>query len=295
MKTRSSRLWLMAMVILGVALTAMAIWLNEHSRPLPGGVYTGDAAPREKTVRAEGRVACYPGAQVTVASEIAGLLVHVFAEENECVEKGTVVAELKSDELRAAQAEAQARVVELDAELDLARHDRDRSQQLLSSHTVSQQEFDRSLRDLTVMQARRLSAVATVTRLEAALAQTRILAPISGRVLRRHVHAGESVAACAPVATIADLGRTRIEAEVDEYDASLIRVGQKVRITAEGFAGHSWAGQVEEVPSVLVDKGSQPRDPARPVDVRVLLAKIAFTAPAPLKLGQRVEVEILID
>ena len=35
-----------------------------------------------------------------------------------------------------------------------------------------------------------------------------------------------------------------------------------------------------------------PRDPARPVDVRVLRVKIAFSEMTTLKLGQRVEVEI---
>ena len=35
------------------------------------------------------------------------------------------------------------------------------------------------------------------------------------------------------------------------------------------------------------------RDPARPIDVRVLSVKIAFGGPTPLKLGQRVEVQIM--
>jgi hypothetical protein len=84
----------------------------------------------------------------------------------------------------------------------------------------------------------------------------------------------------------------RIEAEVDEYDADLVKVGAPVKITAEGFPGQTWRGVVEEVPSVVVDKGLEPRDPSRPVDVRVLLVKIAFQEATPLKLGQRAEVEI---
>lgn len=295
MRTRATHLLLVFLGVLGLVLTGIALWLNgQNSKRLTGGEPT-EPSSRETQVRAEGRIACYPGAQVAVASEITGLLVKVFVEEGQCVEKGALIAELKSDELRAAQAEAQARVGELEAELGLAQQDRDRNQQLLDSHTISQQEFDRAQRDVAVIQARRASAEATVTRLQATLAQTRIRAPISGAVVKRHVQPGESIAACASVVTIADLDRIRVEAEVDEYDAALIQVGQTVRITAEGFPGKSWLGRVEEVPSVLVDKGSLPRDPARPVDVRVLLAKIAFTEPPPLKLGQRVEVEIQLD
>ncbi len=240
-------------------------------------------------------MACYPGSQVEIASEMAGLVVRLLAEENQSVKKGALIAELKSDELRASLAEAQARVTELDAELDLVEHDLKRNRQLLADHMISQQEFDRSSRDLAVVRARRLSAVATITRLEATLAQTRVLAPIDGVVIHRIVQPGQSIEAYARLATIADLSHVRVEAEVDEYDAGRIRVGQAVKITAEGFPGQCWSGKVEEVPGVVVDKGLQPRDPARPVDVRVLLAKVAFDTLTPLKLSQRVELEIAGD
>ena len=36
----------------------------------------------------------------------------------------------------------------------------------------------------------------------------------------------------------------------------------------------------------------RPEDPGRPTDSRVMLVKIAMAEPTPLKLGQRVEVEI---
>ncbi len=281
---------------LGIALAVTTALENGRLSGKEDPKTTTGSQPRPAaTVRAEGRVTCYPGAQVVVASEMAGLVVHMPAEENQGVEKGTLLAELKSDQLRASLAEAQARVTEVEAELSLAEQELQRNRQLLTTRTISQQELDRSVRDVAVVSARRLSAAATVARLEAMLSQTRVLAPIKGVVLRRHVQPGEGIEAYAPVATVADLSRVRVEAEIDEYDAAGIRAGQGAKITAEGFPGQSWKGTVEEVPGVVVDKGLQPRDPARPVDVRVLLAKIALSFPTPLKLGQRVEVEISSD
>ena len=107
-----------------------------------------------------------------------------------------------------------------------------------------------------------------------------------------HVEPGEGINAHTALATLADLNRVRIEAEVDEYDAGRGQNGARVRITAEGFPAKSWNGIVEEVPDGVVEKGLQPRDPSRPVDVRVLRVKIALTNATPLKLGQRVAVEI---
>ncbi len=156
----------------------------------------------------------------------------------------------------------------------------------------SAEDSERTQRDLDVVRARRSSALATITRIEAEIAKTRILAPFKDTVLRRHVEPGEGINAHTALATLADLNRVRIEAEVDEYDAGRGQNGARVRITAEGFPAKSWNGIVEEVPDGVVEKGLQPRDPSRPVDVRVLRVKIALTNATPLKLGQRVAVEI---
>ena len=99
--------------------------------------------------------------------------------------------------------------------------------------------------------------------------------------------------ATARLATIADLKRIRIEAEVDEFDAGNVTLGADVRISAEGFPNQSWRGYVEEIPNSVVARKIKPEDPGRPIDTRVLLAKIAFKEATPLKLGQRVEVEIV--
>jgi HlyD family secretion protein len=94
--------------------------------------------------------------------------------------------------------------------------------------------------------------------------------------------------------TIADLNRVRVEAEVDEYDVGRVVLGAPVTVTAEGFSGASWLGRVEEIPDSVVPRRTRPEDPSRPADTRVLLLKIALSSRTPLKLGQRVEVEILI-
>jgi hypothetical protein len=49
---------------------------------------------------------------------------------------------------------------------------------------------------------------------------------------------------------------------------------------------------VEEIPDTVVGRRLKPQDPGKPEDTRVLLVKIAFQEPTPLKLGQRVEIRI---
>lgn len=122
--------------------------------------------------------------------------------------------------------------------------------------------------------------------------KTSIYAPISGVILSRLVQPGETVKENSPLIRMADLNRTRVEAEVDEFDTGRVHIGDEVKIHAEGYDHQQWAGRVEEIPDSVVGRQLKPQDPTKPIDTRVLLAKVAFAERTPLKLGQKVEIEI---
>ncbi len=253
---------------------------------------TAPAAPAPARVRAEGRVASYPGARVVVGAEIGGRLARILVAEKSRVRQGDLLAELDADEARAAVAEAKARVDEADADVRWAESEARRQEELRRTVAGTEQALERARIQHDAAAARLRAARAGLARLEASLAKTRIVAPIDGVVLERRAEAGEIVAPGAPLVTLADLARVRIEAEVDEYDAGRIAVGAGVTVTAEGYDGREWSGRVEEVPDAVGPRRLEPHDPGRPTDVRILRVKVALSDPAPLKLGQRVEVRL---
>jgi RND family efflux transporter MFP subunit len=208
------------------------------------------------------------------------------------VRRGQLLAVIESAEQRAALGEARARITEADADLRLAEVEMRRARALRESNLVAEESLDRAVRDRDAAQARVDLARATARRLEAIVSKTRIVAPIDGVVIDRAVEPGQAVTAGAAIATVADLSRTRIEAEVDEFDAGAIQLDADVTVTAEGYANRSWRGRVEEIPDAVVGRRLKPQDPGRPADTRVLVVKIALLEPTPLKLGQRVELEI---
>jgi len=67
-------------------------------------------------------------------------------------------------------------------------------------------------------------------------------------VLDHQAEEGETVAAGAPIVTIADLSRTRISAEVDKFDAPSLREGAEVAVSVQGLPGRSFWGRVSEIP-----------------------------------------------
>lgn len=278
-------------VVVGVGLLGATSFLL-HLESQAGAPRGPAVAPvtSATTLRAEGRLVAYPGAEVSLAFEVAGTLVAI-ASEKQVVKKGDRVAELSSAEQRATLDEARARLAEAEADARYFELQAARYEQLVAKNATAIENLDRAKRDRAASVARCDLARATVARLEAALAKTVLRAPLDGVVTSRPAEAGETVMPGAKVLTIADLSRTRIEAEVDEFDAGRVAHGASVAVTAEGWEG-SWRARVEEIPDAVIARRLKPQDPGRPTDTRVLVVKVALVDAVPMKLGQRVEVEI---
>ncbi len=291
MKVMKAMLPLAGVVLIG-AMVFQARSQHVNAMNSPNGVRTVKVDGGHR-ISAEGRVTTYPGGQVIVGSDTAGTVMRLLVEEKSMVRQGELIAEIRADDLRAAIAQAQARVTESDADIKLYEAEARRADNLFESQVGTKQATDRARRDLDAASARRETAAADVRRLQALLGKAVLRAPISGVVTERHVQPGESVKEQAPVVTIADLKKIRIEAEVDEFDAGRVVLGAEVIVKAEGYDHQQWRGVVEEIPDAVVARRLKPEDPGRPSDTRVLMVKVALQEKTPLKLGQRVEVEIL--
>jgi HlyD family secretion protein len=283
------------MAIPALALAALALVgtrVASHANASPARPPAMVAPAMAPMIRAEGQFVTYPGSEVTVGSEITGRITELPVDEKTVVKKGQLLVALDASETSAQLAEAKAHIEEENAEVTATAADVARMDALAASHAISTQELDHARRDSEAAVARRDAAVATVQRLEATLEKSRILAPIAGVVTARLVQPGEIVDANTKLITIANLHRTRIEAEVDEYDAGQIALGAPVAVTAEGYGSRAWKGTVEEIPDGVVARRLKPEDPGKPTDTRVLMVKIALDEPTPFKLGQRVQVAI---
>ncbi len=249
-------------------------------------------APASRGVAAEGRVVAYPGAEVVVGAERSGRLVRVLVDEGQVVKQGALLAELESDELRAALDESRAHVTETEAEVRLAEANLTRRRDLVEQRIAAATDLDQATRDLDTARARLETARATVARQEAQLRKSRIVAPLAGTVIGRHVQGGEMIDSGQKVVTLADLDRLRVEGEADEADAAALANGAPVTITCDGYPDRSWQGRIEDVADAVTIRKLKPQDPARPTDTRVLAVKVAFAEPNPLKLGTTVELRV---
>ena len=285
-----SSLVLLSLAGMGLALLAGTVMQAQPQAPsAPGAVAA--RAPIQG-VAAEGRVVAYPGAEVTIGADAVGRLLRVNVEEGDLVRKGQILAEIDASDLVASLDEARARLEEATAERHLAQLNADRKVKLFAEGVLPAFDRDAASRDLEITQARIETAAASIRRLEATIAKTRMIAPISGTVTSRLVNAGQMVDRGDPAFIVADLDRLRVEGEAHEADADRVRIGAEVEIRADGFPGQSFRGRVEEIPGSVTLRRIKPQDPARPTDVRVLALKVAFEGRTPLKLGSTVDLVV---
>ena len=279
-------------------LIAMAVSLTQlHGSDATdeGNAGIAPALPSRVLVRAEGQIAARRDADIVVSAEAMGALVMTLPADQMEVAAGEVVARLNAEELTAQLAEARARLSRARTQQVFAARELGSERQLWTKGATAQATLTERERDAALTTAELSVADAVVSRLVAATAKTVIRAPIAGTVIARLVQTGEVIGAGAPVVRIVDLSALRVTAEVDETDAASIVAGASVKITAEGLTDRSWHGTVSDVPAAVTRRTLKSQDAARPTDTRVLAVEIMLTEATPLKLGQRVEVEIDCD
>lgn len=215
-------------------------------------------------------------------------------------------------------AAAGAALAAAQARLEKAAADRDRYRDLFDRRLVSRSEWERVrlawataqaearaaaerlalLREgtrketLALLRRRLRLARARLREAEAMRAETRIVAPYDGVVTRKHREEGEALDIGLPVLDIATVRDRYVRAEIDETDVGKVRVGQRARVTADGFPGLAFEGRVVDVKVQMGPKRILPTDPGRMVDYRVLDVEVSLPEGCPFPLRLPVNVRI---
>lgn len=135
-------------------------------------------------------------------------------------------------------------------------------------------------------------AEAVVEYYQRLLDKTQITAPISGKIIRKYLEAGECATKELPLVAIADLGKLWVNAEVDESDIGRLKKGDRVEMRADAFPGHPFQGEIEEIADYAGVRKVRPGNQTKNLDVKVVQVKIRLMEPTPLKPGMTVEVAI---
>src|SRR5271156_331700 len=171
------------------------------------------------------------------------------------VEQGQLLAVIETPELDQQLAQAQANLKTAQANEKLAEITATRWQNLLKTDSVSKQETDQAVQDLSARQATVESMTADVQRLEQLQSYEKVYAPFSGVITARNTDIGALINAGAGgsqgMATVpqelfhmASVNRLRIFVSVPEVDSAAAQNGAKAPLTLDEFPGEIFPGTI---------------------------------------------------
>jgi RND family efflux transporter MFP subunit len=171
------------------------------------------------------------------------------------VEQGQLLAVIETPELDQQLVQAQANLKTAQANEKLAEITATRWQNLLKTDSVSKQETDQAVQDLSARQATVESMNADVQRLEQLQSYEKVYAPFSGVITARNTDIGALINAGAggsqgqalvpqELFHMAAVNRLRIFVSVPEVDSAAAQNGAKAPLTLDEFPGETFQGMI---------------------------------------------------
>src|SRR4051812_47159094 len=202
-------------------------------------------------INVTGTVTFDPERVAAVGSRISGRVSRLYKIEGDEVKAGDLLAEIESADLGQAQASVLAARAHAEAATTNEKREAELAEAKISAH-----------RDAELAKAQAVSARADLAAAEQrvhALGGTtdgptgilRLLTPIAGRVIERHVTRGQSVEATLTAFRVADLSRVWVELAVFEGQLSAVHQGDKVDLVSATAGDTKVSGSVAYVGDVI--------------------------------------------
>jgi len=223
--------------------------------------------------------------EVHVASRYGGRVGAILAQEGDTLKAGQALVELEASELNARRDQAAALLAELEAgprpeeiaaakhdwesqiaELELARVNAKRADELFTSRTISATEHDSAVRraealeksaaaarsryDLLLAGTRReriSQARAQLAEIEAQLGEMRVAASTDSVLEVLSVKVGDVLPPNREVATLILPQHLWVRVYVPEAWLGYVRLGETVKVRVDSFANRDFAGTIEQV------------------------------------------------
>ncbi|WP_372793967.1 efflux RND transporter periplasmic adaptor subunit [Lutibacter sp.] len=188
---------------------------------------------------------------VEVGTQISGTIKKIYADYNDKVEAGELLAEMDLNLLNTNLINAQANLGVVEAKLNQAKEEYERDKALFEEKVISEQQFTNSKYTYQQALSAKEAALASVKTIKVTIGYARITSPISGTVTERSVEEGQTVAASFATPRMfiiaEDLSKMQILADVDESDIGYIKNGMKARFTVQTFPEKDFYGKVSQI------------------------------------------------
>jgi RND family efflux transporter MFP subunit len=263
--------------------------------------------------------------EATVSAQITGTLSEVLIEEGEQVKVGQVLARLDDTAQRAALAQTQAQLkattalrVQYQAQLQQARRDLVRNQELVDADAVSRQTAEQAQTQVDTLEAQveaqakqQELAQAGIDGAQVQLGYTVVRAPFSGVIVAKAAQAGEIISPISAgggftrtgVGTIVDMDSLEIEVDVNEAYINRVQPKQPAQAVLDAYPNWTIPAHVIAIiptadrskATVKVRIGIDQKDPRTLPDMGVRVSFQGEPQAAPARAGVLVPASAVIE
>jgi|TARA_B110000444_G_scaffold107704_1_gene101769 HlyD family secretion protein len=255
--------WMWAVLI---AMLGGGIYFLQRETPVQLVEYVTQPLTRgelQVTVTATGTL--QPTKQVTIGSEVSGIIENVFVDFNDKVTVGQTMAQLDPQTLEArltsarallqsaeaSLAQARATVLEVEAKTRRSKELTERDLLSLQSLEADEAASLRAIASVAGAEAQVTSAKAALNESETSLAKAVIRSPIDGIIISREVDPGQTMAASfqTPVMFIVaeDLAHMVLNLGIDEADIGQVREGQEATFRVDAYPRKEFKAKIISV------------------------------------------------
>lgn len=182
-----------------------------------------------------------------VATEVAGLVIKIFAREGDQVKAGQPLLRLKQVSVNLRLRAREGEVGEARSRLALARSAHERAVGLFEEELISVEQLDNAVSELAAWQGRVAQLEAELDLLKAELNVTVVRAPFAGVIASEHVSEGEWIDAGGTTFELVDTENLELALEVPEALVSGLEPGELVTIVFDALEALEMGGIVRAV------------------------------------------------
>ena len=207
-----------------------------------------------------------------IAPRMTARIIEIKVNAGDKVKKGDVIARLDDRDIRAQENAALAALAGANAQANRAKADEQRTRSLYSKEAATREKFDAVVAQAKEAQAAVSQATSSVSEIRSHLADTLLLAPFDGVVVKRLQEPGDMGLPGVPVVSMQLPKGLRLEANVPTTCAGRYSTGMDVTVRIDAL-GLTTNAQIDEI--------SPEVDP----QTRTQLIKIALPAIEGLQPG----------
>jgi membrane fusion protein (multidrug efflux system) len=237
---------LVLMALLLIAVLPAGCFKKEEKATAEKVVNVKAAAVERKSLKpfVEAVGSLKPNEEVTVSSEVDGILTALRVDEGSAVSRGMLLAQINDTDYRIEVGRAEAALRQAAATLENAKVEYGRKEALYKEALVTRQQFDdivarQALAEGDVDRARSALDLARVR-----LAKTRIHSPLTGAVKEKKVTAGDYVRNGTPLLHVTQNHPVKLSFTVTERDVARLKIGQECSFRVDSYPDREFKGRL---------------------------------------------------